>query len=359
MMGEKVSMLTKSGKQIFSTLLLSLLITTVSAEDAPVYDVDNYPPQFDGQTDMGGTAGTAAEASPPVAPQASPDPSVSQASPPQPMDQRINRLEQQMTNMQHSNSAAKLSSLQNEVQALRGQVEELTHQLQQAQTQQRAMYSDLDKRLSAKSAIAPTASQAATTEDEDATVKTLKKSATTKPKTKAALAAATPSIPAADEPPLDDPAVSPKPVDTATTATSAAKTAQSASADQEELQMYQKAYDLIKDSKFDQAISVLQSMLKKYPSGQSAANAHYWLGELYGLQKKQDQAAVEFGAVVKEYPNSPKVSDAQVKLGMIYAAQFKWAEAKSTFKKVMSHYPGTTSARLAGEQLKEIKSGGH
>ncbi len=53
------------------------------------------------------------------------------------------------------------------------------------------------------------------------------------------------------------------------------------------------------------------------------------------------------------------MSDAEVKLGMIYAGQFKWPEAKSTFKRVMSRYPGTTSARLAAQQLKEIKSGGH
>jgi TolA-binding protein len=44
---------------------------------------------------------------------------------------------------------------------------------------------------------------------------------------------------------------------------------------------------------------------------------------------------------------------------MIYAAQFKWPEAKTTFKKVITHYPGTTSARLAAQQLKEIKTGGH
>jgi len=129
--------------------------------------------------------------------------------------------------------------------------------------------------------------------------------------------------------------------------------------EQDELKMYQNAYDLIKDSKFDQAIGVLQSMLNKYPSGQSAANAHYWLGELYGLQKKNDQASTEFATVVRSFPDSPKVSDAEVKLGMIYASQFKWVQAKATFRRVINHYPGTTSARLASQQLKAIRSDGH
>ena len=133
----------------------------------------------------------------------------------------------------------------------------------------------------------------------------------------------------------------------------------SAEVDQEELAIYQTAYDLIKAKKYDQAIVELQKMLQKSPSGQLAANAYYWLGELYGLQNKNEQAAVQFAKVVKNYPNSPKVADAELKLGMIYAAQFKWAEAKSTFKRVITRYPGTPSARLAMQQLREIKSTGH
>lgn len=62
---------------------------------------------------------------------------------------------------------------------------------------------------------------------------------------------------------------------------------------------------------------------------------------------------------MKNYPDSPKVADAQLKLGLIYAAQFKWPDAKGAFKKVINHYPGTATARLAAEQLKQIKEAGH
>ncbi len=357
----------KSFKRVFAIALLSGLAMTVFAEDAPVYDVDNYPPQFDGQPD-GGSAGTQqpappssdmssrAQSSSEDAASVGSSPQVSRSMPePRTMDQRMSRVEQQITNLQHADSSAKMSTLQTEVQALRGQVEDLTHQVQQMQAQQRSMYSDLDKRLNKQ---APAATPVPAPTDDAATSKIeQKKSSSTK---KARPALTTASIPAGDEPPAEDkPVASPKPAVAPAATPVAAKAPMSASAEQEELQMYQNAYDLIKDTKFDQAIAVLQNMLKKYPSGQSAANAHYWLGELYGLQKKREQAAVEFSTVVTNYPDSPKVSDAQVKLGMIYAAQFKWPEAKATFKKVISRYPGTTSARLAAQQLKEIKSGGH
>lgn len=127
----------------------------------------------------------------------------------------------------------------------------------------------------------------------------------------------------------------------------------------EEQQIYQSAYTLIKAKKYSQAANTLQKMLQKYPTGQFAANAHYWLGELYGLLGKNEQAVTEFTTVVENYPESPKLADAQLKLGLIYAAQFKWAEAKSAFKLVISAHSGTPSARLASEQLKQIKQAGH
>ena len=338
-------------------MLSSIAMTVAVAEDAPVYDVDNYPPQFDGQADAGSQPST--QPTPPPAQQAQPvqqpsqPPAVSQAKPqasdeedikdsPPPAqslspDQRLARVEQQMTNLQHSNSVAKLNDLQREVQALRGQVEDLTHQLQTMQTQQRSMYSDLDKRINKQEMTRQVAAEQPVADDDKPVVR------------KKALPKAQPVISAVKQ--------KPKTVDAPVPASTS--TAASSNAEQEELQMYQNAYDLIKDSKFDQAINVLRGMLKKYPSGQSAANAHYWLGELYGLQKKKDLAATEFAAVVKNYPDSPKVSDAEVKLGMIYAAEFNWPEAKATFKKVITRYPGTTSARLAAQQLKEIRAAGH
>lgn len=360
-------MVFKSFKQVFAIVILSM--TTIAfAEDAPVYDVDNYPPQFDGQSDSGVNNGAPAPAAPTQAQAMTPEQSAPQALPMVPQstqnmsqslttEQRINRMEQQMINLQHSDSSSKLATLQNEVQSLRGQVEELTHQLQQMQSQQRSMYSDLDKRISKQQSPANSNTvQVPTDIDSSDTSSKVKPKKTSSNKPKSILTPA--PIPLANEPAAEDQAVvAPKPA-TNTNPVTVAKADSSANAEQE-LQMYQNAYDLIKDSKFDQAIAVLQKMLTKYPSGQSAANAHYWLGELYGLQKKRDQAAVEFANVINNYPDSPKVSDAQVKLGMIYAAQFKWPEAKSTFKKVMAHYPGTTSARLAAQQLKEIKTGGH
>lgn len=323
-------MLIRNLKSMLLVVMLSSMTTMAFAEDAPVYDADNMPPQFDGQEGgvSGGNTGAVPSTSAPRLQVQSTSEPVYTAPSPLPIDQRLGRVEQQVNNL--STSSAKTESLQTEVQTLRGQVESLTHQVQQLQTQLRSTYADLDKRVNKMGTVAAA-----------------------KPSKKAD---------ADDASKLDDAdsTVSPAPVKAADKVEAApAKAEPSQPNVAEEQQTYQTAYDLIKSKKYNDAITALQKMLQKYPSGQFAVNAHYWLGELYNLTGKNDLAATEFSVIVRDFSSSPKVPDAQLKLGAIYTNQLKWADAKAIFKKVMSKYPGTASARLASEQLKQIKQSGH
>jgi tol-pal system protein YbgF len=266
------------------------------------------------------------------------------------LGQRLRKLEQQVNNMANSDSTSRVESLQGQVQTLRGQVEELAHQLQQLQEEQKNLYADIDKRLlqldenAAKAAaapmVAPHAGGAAGPHVDE------RKSTGARPSTKLTIKSAAAKTAAGSTAVSIKEALSPK-----------------SAADQpnvaEEQQIYQTAYNLIKAKKYSEAVSALQNMLKKYPSGPFASNAHYWLGELYGLMEKNELALTEFNVVIKNYPDSPRVSDAQLKVGLILASQLKWPDAKAALKKVINHYPGTASARLASEQLKQIKQAGH
>lgn len=324
-------MMKSSLKHVLVMAILCGITSIAFAEDAPVFDADNYPPQFDGQPYDDSGSG---DVPPPSQSRPGPQVQADTSAPSQSLslEQRVARAEQQINNMQQGDSSSKVSGLQNQVQALRGQVEELTHQLQQLQSQQRTLASSnkltVDK--SADTDVADNSAPLKSTPDEAILTKPVPKTAS-KSADAASKAAATKVVAKATE----QPNVA------------------------EEQQTYQIAYNLIKEKKYNEAVAALQKMLKKYPSGQFAANAHYWLGELYGLMGNNEKSAEEFGAVVKNYADSPKVSDAQLKLGLLYAAAFKWGEAKSAFKKVINRYPGTASARLASEQLKQIKESGH
>lgn len=312
----------------------------VFAESAPVYDADSMA-QFDSEPDQ-----NQPDLPPPPPPSQEgtygPLPSAPASSRPSlSTEQRIKRMEQQINNMQTNDAAVRVDSLQDQVQSLRGQIEQMTRQLQQIQTQQKSMYTDLDKRLSQPTkpnklrlpADDTTLNDAASEASSAAAIAT----STTKPVRKLAANQTN---------------------ETATTVINK-KSTDSQPDVAEEQQIYQTAYNLIKEKKYAEAVDALQGMLKKYPSGQFASNAHYWLGELYSLMSKNDQALTEFTAVVQNYSDSPRVSDAQLKIGLLYASQSKWSEAKTALKKVINHYPGTASSRLASEQLKQIKQAGH
>ena len=297
----------------------------IFAEQAPVYEADSYPP-FDGEVPAAQQAPAAATGGShqPAAVQQQDD--AASTAVPASADQRLGRIEQQLRQLQGTDYPARLDSLQSEVQTLRGQVEELTHKLQQLQNQQ-----------STQPANKSTASaDSAGDGDQEAD--------------KGTAAAVVPKSPASRATQIAKPVVAKVvPVKASSNQPDVA----------EEQQIYQTAYNLIKQKKYNDAVKALQGMLQKYPTGQFASNAHYWLGELYGLMGKNDEALTEFSAVVKSYPDSPRVSDAQLKLGLLYVAQTKWPDAKAAFKKVISHYPGTASARLASEQLKQLKEAGN
>jgi tol-pal system protein YbgF len=357
-------------KKTLLVAMLTCIAMPVFAEDAPVYDVDSYSQsqQFDGQGSGDHGSAHATGAPGPQIAQAqdsnnlpqdqqmtatdnSPAPQAQTLS----VEQRVARLESSV----HADVTTKVADLQTELQTLRGEVEDLTHQLQQMQTQQKAMYSDLDKRIGGhQGGTSATTTAAASSDGDDPSVdqppvpvksKKGKKVAATDTTTGTTNDQGLPAVTATSN---DDQQTAP-----ATPASTTSTTDQPNVA--EEQQIYQTAYNLIKAKKYNDAADTLQKMLDKYPSGQFAANAHYWLGELYGLMGKNEQSVAEFSAVVKNYPESPKISDAQLKLGLIYAAQLKWPDAKTAFKKVINHYPGTSSAHLASEQLKQIKQAGH
>lgn len=342
------------------TSIATLLTVAMSvyAESAPVYDADTMSQQFDnvGAGDPPMPQDVAPDSTfvpmqQPIQQMRADDPAASQSDSGSLQESQPRRSEQASAH-QSAESSARVESLQGEVQTLRGQVELLTHQLEQLQAQQKNQFSDLDKRLAKQATPAP--AKIEPVESKPAEIKTADADLDIN-----AAANMKPAKSSKSKNSKKSPAAVADSSDSASVVADSTKSAASQPNVAEEQQIYQTAYNLIKAKKYNDAIGVLQGMLQKYPSGQFASNAHYWLGELYGLLGKNDQALTEFSVVVKTYPDSPRVSDAQLKVGLILASQFKWNDAKTALKKVVNRYPGTASARLATDQLKQIKQAGH
>ena len=119
---------------------------------------------------------------------------------------------------------------------------------------------------------------------------------------------------------------------------------------------YNHAIKLIKNErKYDEAIPALQNFIRSYPQSELTANAHYWLGLLLRKDNQNDAAKVEFEKIVTQYPDSNKRADSLQKLGQLAKLAGDHSEAKRYFNQVLKDYPNDAVAKLAKQELAELK----
>ncbi len=112
---------------------------------------------------------------------------------------------------------------------------------------------------------------------------------------------------------------------------------------------YRAAYALVMPArKFDEAVPAFQQFLQRYPDGAYAANAHYWLGELYLVKEPPDLEAARqsFALLLSQYPDSSKAPDALFKLGKVQFLKGNREKAKEYLDLVITQYEGTNNAAV-------------
>jgi len=97
---------------------------------------------------------------------------------------------------------------------------------------------------------------------------------------------------------------------------------------------YDSAYKLLDQNRKDDAVIAFRKHIALYPNGDLAANAYYWMGQIYLTQGQLDLAQEQFITLLKTYPNHRKVPDAKFALGKVYFQQGNKAEAKKMIQEV-------------------------
>lgn len=220
------------------------------------------------------------------------------------LESRLLRIERVLSNQSLLTLSQGVESSQNEVRTLRGQLEELQHNLTRAQDQTREQYSDVDRRLSAVEAGGGGGSGGPS----------------------ASLGGSGVNLPV---PQGDDRA------------------------------NYQAAFDLLKDGKYPEATSAFKQFMSTFPDSALADNAWYWLGESHYVTKQYGDALKSFKTVVEKYPASRKMPDALLKIGYCNYELKNWADAKAALNQVVQQYADTTAARLASQRLSKMQGEGH
>ena len=211
-----------------------------------------------------------------------------------------------------------MQNLQEEVRMLRGLVEELSYDLQQVKQRQLDDYLDLDRRLGLGSNINNSAvsdrltSPVAILDSEDG---------------QAGLASSVTSVG------LD---VSASPVGVTSDLVD----------DQSLVKADYNAASkkLLKERDIEGAAVALKMHLETYPGSPFAANAHYWLGEIYLLQGDTEFARQAFTNIVERHADHPKAMDSRFKLGKIYFQLGEVDRARNLLEQV-AQSPGGAAAK--------------
>lgn len=127
------------------------------------------------------------------------------------------------------------------------------------------------------------------------------------------------------------------------------------STDVSENDAYDRAVQLVlRDRRYDAAITAFEGFLQSYPNSVYAANANYWLGELVLRDNELSKAKTYFQRVVQNFSDSSKVPDALFKLGQIAERENNLDAAKGFYRQVVQQHANAPAVRLAQGRLDSL-----
>ena len=194
-----------------------------------------------------------------------------------------------------------LQVLEQEVQALRGLVEQQDYQIKRLQTEQKEQYLDLDQRVVALFENRPAPN------------------------------------PTSVQPPVNNPVLT------------------AGSGELTERQAYTAAFEAMRNRQFEESMLGFQNLITTYPNGQFTPNAYYWIGELHlAANEDAELARQSFVQVVSLYPDHQKAPDALYKLGVVYHTLGDTETALRYLNEVQRQHPNSGAASLAAKFAAEL-----
>jgi len=240
------------------------------------------------------------------------------------LEQRIHRIENLLNNQVLMEQSQRLEQVQQELASLRELIENQGHQLSLIKQRQRNLYQDIDRRLNEMETKATSAALLSASQLSNSAAGSFGASSVPPPGTSSSIS----HIASSDD-------------------TGNGK------------QTYSQAFNLLKEGRYQDAITAFKRFRERFPDSSYGVNAQYWLGEAYSVTRDYKSALQAFQSVVNKYPKSTKVEGAMLKIGYTYYEMQNWKSAKISLEAVVKNYPGKTVARKAKDRLERMKREGN
>jgi len=243
--------------------------------------------------------------------------STSNTQPQDTVENRLIRLERLLESQSLVDILQRIDTIQSELQIMRGDIEVLNHSIEDLKKRQRDLYIDIDRRM----VLLERGGKGSATSNSSGSL-IIQSNVNT---TAAALGI------------------------------NSASTAPAAKSTQDEQKLYQEAFNLLRELRYDKSIAAFNKFIATYPEGRYAHIAQYWVGEANYAQRNFKQAIKAYQTLINNYSKSPKVAEALLKIGYSYYELKDTKNAKSNLNKLVKLYPETTEASQAKNKLQKIK----
>lgn len=124
--------------------------------------------------------------------------------------------------------------------------------------------------------------------------------------------------------------------------------------DPKEEQAYLKAFDLLKQGNYSDAILGFENVVSNWPDGRYADTALYWAGESHYVQRNYEKALDKFNSLIDEHPNSSRKPDALLKAGFALEELERPDDAKKRFQTIVDDHGDSSAANLAKQRLERL-----
>lgn len=121
--------------------------------------------------------------------------------------------------------------------------------------------------------------------------------------------------------------------------------------------MYNQAMDHLTRAEYDDALRLFKQVVAQYPESDEAAQAQYWIADIHYVRKDYESAAVAFAEVLKKYPNAGRGPEAMLKLGLSLINLDRKKDGCTTLAAIKGKYPKASDAIL-GRADREAKKAG-
>lgn len=118
-----------------------------------------------------------------------------------------------------------------------------------------------------------------------------------------------------------------------------------------ESELYLQAKQAFDRGDLEPALEGFRRLVRDYPNAQYADNAQFWIGEIYYRQQEYENAILEYQTVIERYPRGNKVRASLLKQGFAFSNLGDKANARLILQDLVDKYPDSSEAKIGRQKL--------